>query len=213
MKNDKVTTRLKQLVDRMFGISEWKLNEEGKLDVDDKTLQAIKSTYGEEFLAQFEKLLANGVENDEEAGEESAETNQKKQYTMKLELLCALLALGEIALSEEGNATLSKEQLEAIEAGLRKLTDEKTAAEQSLSTAEAGKTAAEQAMQTVITDLEDLGEGVKAAEEPKAKVEAVRLILAKKPGQNSTGKQEEEDATKKVIEGADPASEEVKKYL
>lgn len=145
---------------------------------------------------------------------------------MNLTLLCALLSVQAISIID-GKATLSEEQLGKIEAGLKKLEDDKAAAvtesataktaketaegalsvaKTELATAKAVKETAEGALSAAVTAMDDLDTTVKAAADPKAKVEAIRKKLAEKPGAAATGIQNKTDNGHKAIEGADPVT-------
>jgi hypothetical protein len=205
-------SKLKDAISRVLGIKEWKLNAEGKLDVTAEELGRMTAQYGGDFITKFEKFLAGEARgqdagNNETAADENENTNKPESDMLKLEILCALLAVESIALSEDGNATLSKEQLEAIEAGLKKLQDEKTSSESTLAETIRLKDGADKALSEAVTAMDDLDASVKEAASPAAKVEAIRKKLAEKPGAAATGAQTEGDRSPKKIEGADPATQ------
>jgi hypothetical protein len=208
-------SKLKNIISKALGIKEWKLNSEDKLDITEEELVNMKAQYGEEFVTKFEQLLKEEAKADPQTpqGGLKESTKHKKSDMLKLELLCALLAVEAIALSEDGNATLTKEQLGNIEAGLRKLQDEKTAAESNLTTANSAKETAESTLSTAVTAMDDLDATIKAATTPAAKVEAIRKKLAEKPGAAASGTQTQGDQSKKKIEGADPVTEYAKTVI
>lgn len=195
MSKEKNSSKFKSLIGNLLGIKEWKLKDDGHLDIKEGNLTRMKETYGEEFVKKFEQLLADEKES----------TKQIKSDMLKLELVCALLGVEAITMSEDGkNATLSEEQLGKIESGLKKLSDEKTAAEFNLATANTEKDVATAALATADKALDELNPKVKEANTTKEKVEAVRVLLAAKPGVAVTGVQRSTDPHKQDIEGADP---------
>jgi hypothetical protein len=195
MSKEKKSSKFKSLIGNLLGIKEWKLKDNGHLDIKEENLIMMRETYGEEFVKKFEQLLA-----DEKEG-----TKQIKSDMLKLELLCALLGVQAITMSEDGkNATLSEEQLGKIETGLRKLTDEKTAADSNLATANTDKDVAVAALAAADKALDELNPKVKEVKTTKEKVEAVRVLLAAKPGVAVTGALRSTDPHKQNIEGADP---------
>lgn len=139
-----------------------------------------------------------------------------------LALLCAVMAVDAIEMTDDG-VFLNKEQLDKIEAELKKLSAEKTTAENDLATANAAKDkaiadlttantekdSAVNALTAANTALDELHPTVKEAKTVAEKVEAVRKELAKKPGAAATGAQGNDDQKKK-IEGADPVTDYVK---
>lgn len=212
MSMDKKSSKLKLLIGKLLNISEWKVKADGHLDVSDAELARITEEYGPDFIAKFEKLLQEEATGDRQTvtGEES-KTKQSKSDMLKLELLCAMLGVQAITMSEDGTiATLNKEQLGKIEAGLKKLGEEKTAAESNLTTANTAKDAAVTALTAATTAMDELDATVKTAATTAAKVEAIRAKLASKPGAAATGAQNASDQTKKPIAGADKVTDYVK---
>jgi hypothetical protein len=61
--------------------------------------------------------------------------------------------------------------------------------------------------------MDDLDASVKAAADPAAKVEAIRTLLAKKPGTGATGAQGNSDQQRKKVEGSDEVSDYVKTVI
>lgn len=200
------SNKLKTLIGKLLGIKQWKLKSDGHLDVTDEELTGMKETYGEDFVRKLEQLLGEeNAETHENSGEDV--TKHEKSDMLKLELLCALLAIEAITLSEDGTATLSKEQLEGIEAGLKKLQDEKTAAESLLDAAQTERDNAVTELSGAITAMDDLDPSVKTAANATAKVEAIRKKLAEKPASAATAIVTKGDQGRKKIEGADPVNE------
>lgn len=115
-----------------------------------------------------------------------------------LALLCAVMAVDAIEMTDDG-AFLNKEQLDKIEAELKKTQDANTA-----------KSAAVNALSTAITAMDELDATVKAAVTPAEKVEAIRKKLAEKPGAAASLAQRHNDQTKRKIEGADEVTDYVK---
>lgn len=216
MSKDKKSNKFKSLISELFGIKEWKLKDDGHLDIKEEDLSRMKDTYGEEFVKKFEQLLNEEATGDRQpaTGKEKG-TNQAKSDMLKLELLCALLGVEAITMSEDGkNATLSEEQLGKIEAGLKKLGDEKTAAESNLATANTDKDVAVAALAAADKALDELDTKVKDAKTTKEKVEAVRVLLAAKPGAAANAILTDADDKKKTkIEGADAVNDYAQKYL
>jgi ATP-dependent protease ClpP protease subunit len=149
---------------------------------------------GNSFLENLKNFFSNHTKN-------HTEMSKPNVYA----LVCALLAVNAIEMTDEG-VFLNKEQLDMIEAEIKKLQGEKTAAESNLTTANAAKDTAVNALSAVTTALDELDPTVKAVADPKAKVEAVRAKLAEKPGAAATGIQNQSDQTKKKVEGADEVS-------
>jgi hypothetical protein len=208
MSKDKKTSRLKSLIGTLFGIQEWKLNEEGHLDVTGEILTGITEKYGADFVHKFELLL----------GEESSSTltnynqNQTEMKELKLALICALLSVDALSADESGNVSMTEEQLGKIEAGLKDLQDAKAAADSNLTAANSEKDGAVTALSGAVSAMDDLDASVREAKDPAAKVEAIRTLLAKKPGTAATGAQGQTDARKK-IEGADEVNEYINKII
>jgi ATP-dependent protease ClpP protease subunit len=135
-------------------------------------------------------------------------------------LLCVVLALAELKPDDKGSIVLNKEQLDKIEAEIKKLQGERTAAESNLATAKTERDNAVNALTTAKTEkdtavnalsaatkaMDELDATVKAAADPEAKVEAIRKKLAEKPGAAPTGTQIKTDQTHKPIAGADPVT-------
>jgi len=208
MSKEKKSGKLKQLISKALGIeSEWKLNAEGHLDVGQEELARLTAEYGADFVGKFEKLLSEESETNN-LNINQNQSNMPKQT--KLALLCALLAVESIVLSEDGVATLNEEQLGMIESGLKKLQDDKAAAESNLTTANSAKDTAVKALSDATTAMDDLDASVKAAGTATEKVEAIRKKLAEKPGAAATGTQSRNDQERKKVEGADPVNEYVK---
>lgn len=209
------SNKLKTLIGKLLGIKQWKLKPDGHLDVKDEELAGLKETYGEEFVQKLEQLLNDENAKNSETGaqDEPVETLHANTDMLKLELLCALLAVQAITLSEDGTATMSKEQLEAIEAGLKKLQDEKTAADSLLAAANSERDAAVTALSNAQKAMDDLDPSVKAAADPAAKVEAIRKKLAEKPATGGTHVLTTGDRTRKKVEGSDPVNDYVQDIL
>lgn len=132
-------------------------------------------------------------------------SHTNKNPEMKKEvfaLVCAALAVDALEMQDNG-VFLNKEQLDKIEAEMKKLQDGKTTAEASMNTAVTEKTTAVNALTAANAALDELDTTVKAAEGIDKKVEAVRKKLAEKPGAAATGAQGSGDNTRKKIEGAD----------
>jgi hypothetical protein len=193
------------LIGNLLGINDWKLKTDGHLDVSPEELTRITEEYGSDFVAKFEKLLSEEIEDNS-----NNQTNSNMPKELKLALLCAILSVESLTAADDGSVTLNKEQLDKIEAGLKKLQDDKTAAESNLTTANAAKDGAVNSLSAATKALDELDATVKAAADPAAKVEAIRKKLAEKPGAAVTGAQNLSDQTKKKIEGADEVSEYVK---
>lgn len=120
-------------------------------------------------------------------------------------LLCVAMAVDAIEMTDDG-VFLNKEQLDKIEAELKKLNAEKTTAVNDLTTAKSEKDKAVGDLSAAIAAMDELDATVKAAADTKAKVEAIRVKLAAKPGAVATGIQNKSDQSRKVIEGADPVT-------
>jgi ATP-dependent protease ClpP protease subunit len=143
--------------------------------------------------------------------------NHKKNNTQMskpnlLALLCAVMAVDAIEMTDDG-VFLNKEQLDKIEAELKKLQGENSAAVNDLATAKTLKDTAVSALTTATAAMDELDATVKAATTPIAKVEAIRTKLAEKPGAAATGAQNHADQTKKKIEGADEVTDYVKTII
>jgi hypothetical protein len=195
---NKKTNKIKTFLSNLIGVNDWKLNAEGHLDINADEMTRLTKEYGADFVAKFEKLLQ------EETAGDQPKTKQPKSDMLKLEMLCALLAIQGITLSEDGNASLSKEQLEKIEAGLKKLQDEKTAAESALATAKTEKDTAVGSLSAATTAMDELDATVAAAKTPAEKVEAIRTKLAAKPAVIPAGTAlSTDEKTEGKIEGKD----------
>jgi ATP-dependent protease ClpP protease subunit len=172
-------------------------------------------TAGDAFIQKLKKFFSNHSKTD----------NQMSKPTL-FALLCVALAVDAIEMTDDG-VFLNKEQLDKIEAELKKLQDAKTLAESNLATAKTEKDTAVSALTTANTDkdtavnslsaatsaMDDLDASVKEAKDPAAKVEAIRTLLAKKPGAAATGAQTGSDHQRKKIEGSDKVTDYVKKVV
>jgi hypothetical protein len=207
MSKEKKTSRLKSLIGSLFGIQEWKLDANGHLDVAPDTLSGITEKYGADFVAKFEMLL-----NEESNILTNNNQNQTEMKELKLALICALLSVDALSVGEDGNVSMTEEQLGKIEAGLKDLQDAKSAADSNLTTANTEKDSAVNSLSTATSAMDDLDASVKEAKDPAAKVEAIRTLLAKKPAAAVTGALGSTDQRKK-IEGADEVNEYVGKVI
>jgi len=164
------------------------------------------------LLKGFETILKNFFSNHKN----QSEMSKPNLYA----LLCLALVLDELKVDDKGSITLNKEQLDKIEAEFKKLQDAKALAESNLTAANAAKdkavldlAAAKTEKDTAVNNLtavttamDDLDTTVKAATDPKAKVEAIRAKLAQRPGADAAGTQVKNDNGRKAIEGADPVT-------
>jgi hypothetical protein len=190
---NKKTSKIKTFLSNLIGITDWKLKSDGHLDISTEELARLTEDYGADFVAKFEKLLSEENEN------KNLNINQKHlnmPKELKLALLCALLSIDAISMSNDGTATLKQDQLEKIETGLKKLQEDKGAAVNALNDATKA--------------MDDLDATVKAAETPTAKVEAIRAKLAAKPAVVPTGSLSQDANGQKKIEGADEVTDYVK---
>ena len=202
---------MKSLIAKALGISQdWKLNQEGHLDVSAEERERIIAEFGAEFLTKFEKLLS-GDSGETDHRNHQSQTDMSKQ--LKLALVCAILSTESLEASEDGSVTLNQDQLNAIEAGLKKLGDENRTALSDLASANTAKAAADKTLSDAIAALDQLDNTVKDAADITAKIEAVRAVLAKKPGAQPSGVQGESDTQKIVIEGADEITEYAKSMI
>jgi hypothetical protein len=146
---------------------------------------------GESLIDRISNLFPN-----------KSKTDKKMSKTLVLASLCAVMAVDAIEMTDDG-VFLNKEQLDKIEAELKKLQGEKVTAETNLTTANSAKDTAVNSLSAVTTAMDELDSSVKTAATPVAKVEAIRAKLASKPGAAPTGAQNQSDQTKKPIAGAD----------
>ena len=203
--------KMKSLIAKALGINQdWKLNADGQLDVSAEERERIVAEYGADFLSKFEKLLS-GDSAETENSKHQSKIDMSKQ--VKLALVCAMLSTESLEASEDGSVTLNQDQLNAIEAGLKKLEDENRTAVSDLASANTAKAAADKSLADAITALDQLDDTVKGATDITGKIEAVRAVLAKKPGAPASGVQSESDTQKIVIEGADEITEYAKTFL
>ena len=148
----------------------------------------------------------------------------KPKNTMKKQfaLVNTALKVEKLDSTDEG-IYLNETQFEAIEAELEKV----PAAEAAKATAEAAKADAEKLRDTAVaertaavTAFDVLDATVAVAETPEAKLEAVKALLAKKPGTAAAGATTTEDPNKTSADGVDwetlnnlPHMKEAAKYL
>jgi hypothetical protein len=189
----KKTNKIKTFLSNLIGVNDWKLNGEGHLNISADELNRLTTEYGADFVGKFEKLLS---EENEHIDLNINQNHLNMPKELKLALLCALLSVDAFSMSNDGTVTLKQDQLEKIEAGLKKLQEEKNTAVNALNDASKA--------------MDDLDVTVKAAETPSAKVEAIRAKLALKPGVGASGILSQDEHGKKKIEGADEVSEYVK---
>ncbi len=199
---EKKAGKLKQIINKLLGTDKpWKLGSDGHLDVEAGELARIREEYGEDFISKFEKLLS----------EENENTNNQIQTEMPkiltLALLCAVLGVKELQAADDGSVTLNEEQLNTLEAELKKLQDEKTAAESGLAETTRLKEAADKALSDAVTAMDDLDATVKEAATPADKVEAIRVKLAAKPAVDPAQNLGEDGKTDSKIDGKDEVNE------
>lgn len=89
------------------------------------------------------------------------------------------------------------------DADLQTANNAKEKAENDLKTANTAKETAEGSLNEVTTALDELGEDVKKAEGHTAKVEAVRTILAEKPGKSNSAGTSKKDKIDTPVDGVD----------
>jgi hypothetical protein len=99
-----------------------------------------------------------------------------------------------------------KTENDAVITAIQNTLQAKDTAEDDLKTEKAEKTTAVNALNAVISDLDDLGETVKAAKTPTEKVEAVRTLLAEKPGASNTAGNSKKDEIDTPADGVDQAA-------
>lgn len=194
--------KIKQFISRTLGIeSKWNLKEDGRLDIASEELSRIKDEYGEDFVVKFEKLLS----------EENENTNNQIQTEMPkiltLALLCAVLGVKELQAADDGSVSLNEEQLNSLEAELKKLQDEKTAAETKVADAVAAKETAENALSDAVTAMDDLDASVQKAEKPSEKVEAIRTLLAAKPAVDASQNLGKDGQSDLALQGKDEVND------
>jgi hypothetical protein len=199
MTKDKKTGTIKAFLSKLIGVTDWKLKTDGHLDVSPEELTRLTTEYGPDFVSKFEKLLSE--ENDDKSNNQII-SNMPKE--LKLAILCAILSVESLQAADDGSVMLNKEQLDKIEAGLKKLQDEKTAAESTLATAKSDKETAESALSAAIKAMDELDATVAAAKTTAEKVEAIRTKLAAKPAVIPAGNALGADGKmENVIEGKD----------
>jgi ATP-dependent Clp protease, protease subunit len=176
----------------------------------------------EDIAARINKAGDNLIDRLKNLFPNKPKSKKEMSKTNVLALLCAVMAVDAIEMTDDG-VFLNKEQLDKIEAELKKLAAEKTTAVNDLATANSAKDKAIADLTTANTEkdtavnaltaantaLDELHPTVKEAKTVAEKVEAVRKELAKKPGAAATGAQGNEDQKKK-IDGADPVTDYVK---
>lgn len=199
---EKKAGKLKQIINKLLGTDKaWKLGSDGHLDVEAGELARIREEYGDDFISKFEKLLS----------EENENTNNQIQTEMPkiltLALVCAVLGVKELQAAEDGSVTLNQDQLDTLEAELKRLQDEKTAAESGLAETTRLKEAADKALSDAVTAMDDLDATVKEAATPADKVEAIRVKLAAKPAVDPAQNLGEDGKTDSKIDGKDEVNE------
>ncbi|HPS38829.1 MAG TPA: hypothetical protein PL124_05385, partial [Candidatus Cloacimonadota bacterium] len=117
--------KIRQLIARTLGIeSKFTLAENGHLDIKEEELIRIREEYGEDFVGKFEKLLSEEKE-DNHLNNNQIQSEMPKMLT--LALICAALGVKELQSADDGSVSLNEEQLNKLEAELKKLQDEKAA--------------------------------------------------------------------------------------
>jgi hypothetical protein len=201
----KIPDTLKASIGKVLSIKEWKLNKEGKLDVTTEQRTRFSDMYGAELLERVEQSM----KEDKPVNQFNAKHKIATMNDKKLALLCALLGVASLEMSDEGTF-LNEEQLDKIEGELNRLQTQSAAADlakadatKAKTTAEAGQKTAEDSLTAVVKALDDLDSTVKEAKDPAAKVEAVRTKLAAKPGANPSGVKKDNDAGADMNGGVD----------
>lgn len=206
MNTEKKTGKIKQLINKLLGTDKaWKLGADGHLDVEAEELARIREEYGEDFVSKFEKLLSEEKQEDNITNQN--QTKMPKMLT--LALVCAVLGVKELQAADDGSVSLNEEQLDKLEAELKRLQDEKAAVESGLAETTFLKEKADEALSSVVRAMDDLDATVKEAETPAKKVEAIRTKLAAKPAVDAAQNLGEDGKSERKIEGKD----EVNSYI
>lgn len=205
MSTEKKTGRIMQLINKFLGTEKaWKLGADGHLDVETEELARIREEYGEEFVSKFEKLLSEENQQDKT----NINQNQTKMPKMlTLALVCAILGVKELQAADDGSVSLNEEQLNKLEAELKKLQDEKAALESGLAETTRLKEGADKALSDAVTAMDDLDASVKEAKTPAEKVEAIRTKLAGKPAVDVTQNLAKDGNADHKIEGKDEVND------
>lgn len=146
---------------------------------------------GEKEDKFFDKLM-NRFKNSIQKKTENKTSDNKMEH---LKNLIETLGLDPEASFDDVLASVTSLQ-EAKTTAETALADEKTAKETAvtdLATASTEKEAAVNSLKVVTTALDELGEPVQKVESPTEKVEAVRTLLAAKPGSDSSNAQVDKD--------------------
>jgi len=120
-----------------------------------------------------------------------------------------VLGVKELQAADNGSVTLNEEQLNALEAELKKLQDEKTAAESKVASAVTAKETAENALSDAVKAMDDLDASVTKAVKPAEKVEAIRTLLAAKPAVDASQNLGKDGQSDLALQGKD----EVNNYI
>lgn len=117
------------------------------------------------FFKRLREALKNvsGIMNDAEPQDSNSQTNHiVDMKKIVLNLICAVLAIQDITIGEKGEATLSEDQLNALEKALKEKEDriatlekEKNTAISEKQTADTAKAAAEQKLATLQKEFDD----------------------------------------------------------
>lgn len=200
------TGKIMQLINKLLGTerAEWTLGADGHLDVDAEELARIREEYGEDFVSKFEKLLS------EENKQDKTNTNQnqtKMPKMLTLALVCAILGVKELQAADDGSVNLNEEQLNKLEAELKRLQDETAALNSSLAETTRLKEGADKALSDATKSMDDLDASVKDAKTPAEKVEAIRAKLASKPAVDAAQNLARDGKTDPKIEGKDEVND------
>ena len=130
---------------------------------------------------------------------------------LTLALVCAVLGVKELQAADDGSVSLNEEQLNSLEAELKKLQEEKTAAETKVADAVTAKETAENALSDAVTAMDDLDASVKKAEKPAGKVEAIRTLLAAKPAVDASQNLGRDGQSDLALQGKDEVNDYIRK--
>lgn len=206
MSTEKKTGRIMQLINKFLGTEKaWKLGADGHLDVETEELARIREEYGEEFVSKFEKLLSEENQQDKHTNINQNQTKMPKMLT--LALIGAILGVKELQAADDGTVSLNEEQLNKLEAELKRLQDEKAALDSGLAETTRLKEGADKALSDAVTAMDDLDASVKEAKTPAEKVEAIRTKLAAKPAVDPAQNLGEDGKADLKIQGKDEVND------
>lgn len=147
-------------------------------------------------IGTIEEAILRAYELANPEDEEDSENHQNTKSMKQFEKLNAALGVDSLEAVDE-SVSLNEEQLQALEDQLaandQAIADARAAAEKERDEAVSAKEKAEEDLSNAVSAFDAIDEEVANAETPEEKAEAIRNLLAAKPGAKAEGNKEKND--------------------